>query len=602
MKIPTPQQQAVLDSKFRIRVVRAAPGSGKTTLVAMLIEQALVGWTGAKGAIAALSFTRVGGQEIRGGLGHDLPHPHFIGTIDAFLFRYVIRPFLKKVYPNWALPRLIPAESSPKHWRQGPNGAGWVHRGRGGSTARSYNLFELCFIDEDAAGPVLGYPPQFGYGGVESVSPADRSALYAAKQQKWKSLGWLTHSDTAFLASELLAHPTHGQTIRRIVLGRFPLLIVDELQDTGFFLSKSLRLLLLEPHARGVLVGDPNQAIYEFNGARPALFDDFERIVGAVTLPLGRSQRCRPRIVTAACLVKESNDLFLPVETGDSRAFLTRYNDMLPDISRLVGSIRSKNASAELKVIARATKTVDELSTRYVKEADSLHCPALHHVYRAVRAFRQGRAVRGLAGMRAALDLSVFEHEGVTDDQLNQHGIDPGAWKQLAIRILLQCNALKTTATVLEWQSAAGHLLDQAVITFQLPTNVSFTPNSLKPQKRNQWDKPVAEFFPAQIVSHSPLASVPVQTIHSVKGETHDITVFVVPDSSKPARCPSTLWWSGDPKHLEERRIAYVAMTRTRGDLVVCVSETCYQRLSANRPAFVGAFECHTIDSLVTVF
>jgi len=41
-------------------------------------------------------------------------------------------------------------------------------------------------------------------------------------------------------------------------------------------------------------------------------------------------------------------------------------------------------------------------------------------------------------------------------------------------------------------------------------------------------------------------------------------------------------------KDKEERRIAYVAMTRTQGDLFVCVSETCYERLATCRAAFVA--------------
>ena len=37
-----------------------------------------------------------------------------------------------------------------------------------------------------------------------------------------------------------------------------------------------------QPKARGVLVGDPDQAIYEFNGARPDLFSAFESINGCL--------------------------------------------------------------------------------------------------------------------------------------------------------------------------------------------------------------------------------------------------------------------------------------------------------------------------------
>lgn len=92
--------------------------------------------------------------------------------------------------------------------------------------------------------------------------------------------------------------------------------------------------------------------------------------------------------------------------------------------------------------------------------------------------------------------------------------------------------------------------------------------------------------------------SVPVTTVHGVKGETHDVTIFVCPDTNAE-HCPSTIWWSQDEKEREERRIAYVAMTRTQGDLILCVSDDCYGRLCESRKPFVDSFECMTVDEFV---
>ena len=45
MREPTPQQKAVLERMdARVRIVRAAPGSGKTWLVAEVIREALYDW------------------------------------------------------------------------------------------------------------------------------------------------------------------------------------------------------------------------------------------------------------------------------------------------------------------------------------------------------------------------------------------------------------------------------------------------------------------------------------------------------------------------------------------------------------------------------
>ncbi|MBX3321999.1 MAG: ATP-dependent helicase [Phycisphaeraceae bacterium] len=601
MRTPTPEQLAVLNDPGLVRVVRASPGSGKTVLVGMLIRKELENWPRVPGGIAALSFTRVGGQEIRKELGYDLGHPHFVGTIDAFLFRYVLRPFVRQVHPTWKPPRLIPAEWSPKHWGKRLGGAQWDHRGGGGQNVKSYNLFEVCFIDQDANGPVLAHP-RTHQAGLEQVTANDRAGLLTAKRQMWQRLGWFTHADAALLASELLDDANHGASIRATILHRFPLLIVDELQDTGFFLAKCVRLLLSQQTARGILVGDPNQAIYEFNGARPALFNEFEQIPTATSLPLGRSQRCLAPVVAAAIHVKESTDAFNPTAGDGGRAILVRYADMLADMPRIVQAVRTAKPTATTKIIARQSKTAEELTARSVKDAGSLHCPAMTHMYRAVRAFRQGHNVQGLANGRAGLELAVFGYEGVSDETLAEHKIDPREWKALAVHCLLRSNALPTTLNLREWQTAAGSLVDDAIAAFGLPTSLPFQPGQFKPKKRTGWDKACSEFLPTGAVVGPLIADVPVQTVHSVKGETHDVTIFVCPNPSTVPRCPSVVWWSNNPEHREERRIAYVAMTRTRADLVVCVSDACYQRLAQTQAAFVGSFQCVTVDEFLVTY
>jgi DNA helicase II / ATP-dependent DNA helicase PcrA len=601
MKIPTTEQQTVVDNHGRVRVVRASPGSGKTTLVGMIIRREIETWPAAGRGIAALSFTRVGGQEIRKELGYDLGHPHFVGTIDAFLFRYIVRPYLRQVYPTWAPPRLIPADWLPKHWSRAPGNNSWIYRGNGGAQAKNYNLFEVSFIGEDTKGPVIAYPRPF-QSGINPVVTSDQVGLLSAKRQSWCRLGWITHADAALLAYELLNDATHGAAIHTALLRRFPLLIVDELQDTGFFLAKSVLLLLEQPTSRAVLVGDPNQAIYEFNGARPALFADFEAITGAVRFPLGHSQRCMASVVGAAVHFKESADPFNPSAGNCSRAFLIRYADMVVDLPRVVAVIRSRRPLADMKVIARQSKTVAELTSRSVNDVPSLHCPVLTHAYRAVRALREGYNVNGLANARAAIDLAVFRHEGVSDECLVLAGVDSRQWKALAVRCLMRWNDLAITQNLHEWQMAAGCVIDEGMAAFNLPPSLPYQTGQLKPQKRSGWNKPASEFLPIGTAAGATLSGVPVQTVHAVKGETHDVTVFVSPNPSQALRCPSVVWWSNDPAHLEERRIAYVAMTRTRGDLVLCVSESCYQRLAQQRIAFVTSLKCMTVDEFLPAF
>jgi hypothetical protein len=297
--------------------------------------------------------------------------------------------------------------------------------------------------------------------------------------------------------------------------------------------------------------------------------------------------------------IKDSGGVIGPAQDQVGRAILVRYTDMIGEVTRLVLAVRASRATALLKVIARGTPTVDGLAGRRAKRIPSLHCPALTHMHRAVVAFRQGRNIAALAAARAALEGSVFQHEGVSDEKLKAADIDPRDWKALAIRCILKVNAQATTGNSYDWHVQAARTIQGEVNAFGLSSTLALDANKLKPQKRAGWDQPSADLLPQSNAAGQPLVGVPVQTIHGVKGETHDVTVFVCPPTTQVAHCPSTLWWTTSGKTREEKRIAYVAMTRTRGDLILCVSEDCYKRLLSSRAAFVGSFECMTVAEYI---
>jgi DNA helicase-2/ATP-dependent DNA helicase PcrA len=593
MRAPTPDQRAVLERKdARVRVVRAAPGSGKTWLVAEAIREALGAWSTKTAGIAALSFTRVGGQEIRKAVGYDLGHPHFVGTIDAFLFRFVVRPFFQRVFPNYASPRIVAGEWGADHWKfYARNKSTTLGSGK-------INLFGCLFIGEGQDGKAIIAHKAHWAQPLSALSAADAKNVEGAKSKMWQKCGLLTHSDAALVASKILGDQIFGTAVRAEVIRRFPFLIVDELQDAGHFLGKSVRLILEDIGAGGMLVGDPDQAIFEFNGARPDLFNTFEGIRGAVRMNLSNSQRCPSSIATAANYLKSSIGVLGPAPNGTGRALLVRYNDMVVDVQRLVRGVRARGATGTLKVIARATATVDELVGRHTGDAPPLYCRPITYVHRAVVAFRRSKNIAALAYVRAGLETAIFDHELVNDEELASLKVDPLEWKQLAIRCLLKANAIPAEGTFFKWQTDVGQMIDHEVSRFGLDSMPAFATGKLRPQNRKGSQDPSAKFLPQPGSSGQTYAGMEVNTVHGVKGETHDVTVFVCP-ATAAGHCPSVVWWSPDEKDREERRIAYVAMTRTRGDLIICVSEECYVRLAARHAAFVRSFECMTVDECI---
>lgn len=591
MSTPSQEQQTVLESADRVRIVRSSPGSGKTWLVAELIRRELEAWSERGRGIAALSFTRVGGEEIRSAVGYDLAHPHFVGTLDSFVFRYIVRPFLRSCFPRLASPRLVPDEWGTRFWeRCGPSLATVVGQG--------INLFSCSFIGEDAGQPTVLHSPSPSRPS-RVLNAAERLQVMQGKNGIWTRSGIHSHSDIAYWASQILEHPDLGRAARAEVVRRFPLLIVDELQDTGHYLGKTIRLLLDDPSSRGVLVGDPDQSIYEFTGASPDLFESFAAIREATVFQLASTRRCPRSVVTVASHLKSSNGVLLPRDGDHGAAALVRYTDLSADVRRIAGVVSGHPMASKAKFVARHNKTIDTILARSGKEVPRLYCRPLHGMSRAVCNFRQGRQVSALAAVTAALELVVFEHENVDDAILLASDIDPTSWRALAVRCLLRCEALSMEGTLFDWQVAIAGVLDEELAGFSLGTRPAHQAGRLKPQRREGYSDPVEESIPRRgTARYSEVSDLPVQTVHSVKGETHELTLLVCPPARRD-RCPSVIWWSEAPKDLEERRIAYVAITRARSALVVLVCSDTHERLVRDRAEFAGAFQNLTVDEYV---
>ncbi len=598
MRTPTPEQQLVIDNDSRVRVVRAAPGSGKTWLVAEIIRRELEHWDRNRGGIAALSFTRVGGEEIRHAVGSELVHPHFVGTLDAFLFRYVVRPFLQQACSWAAHPRIIPAEWSPEYWSRPPAGINFIFPYRNGTKTTPYNAFSACFVGESKGIVLIGYPPPF-QSGLRILDESIAQPLRRVKKQLWTKLGWLTHSDAAFLAALILADVKAGPTVLAELTRRFPFVMVDELQDTGWFLGQSVKSILAVETTRGLLVGDPDQAIYEFNGARPDLFDRFAEIAGAVELTLGTTQRCGDAVCRVADQLSQTGRTIQSNATRSGRAFLLRYTDVRDDMTRLRQHLSPEMDAKRIRMIARHHSTITAVVGRPPNEPVKLGSPPLNHMQRAVSLFRTARQANALAAAKAAIELAVFGNEGCEDGELAQHGVEPGEWKQLVVECLLRANEEVAGESLYDWgvrtAKATQERLKLFVERFQSRIDV---PAIRKPQcKHKETERSGFLFKPQSMAQTGP--SIPIQTVHAVKGETHDTTVFICPPLRRNDRCPSTVWWSEDSADLEERRIAYVAVTRTQGNLILCVCEQTWERLRSERPGFVELFECGTIDKFI---
>lgn len=254
----TGEQLGFLKSEGKV-VVLACPGSGKTFSVANKLLNYLDNWTDKHRGIAILSFTNVASEEIYKKMvslninKSIIRYPHYIGTVDSFLNEFIMLRYgyLKTRDRSRPIIALKNEWKMPFKWR--PE----CHRNK-------------CVDNLDRLH--IGLDKQL-YNGKTIVKciPNVEDNLLPCQQYKIKlhNNNIYFQSDVALFAYELLKE---YPTIASAIVERFPIIILDEAQDTSEEQMAVFDLLAESGIKSMFLVGDPDQAIYEWRNANPESF------------------------------------------------------------------------------------------------------------------------------------------------------------------------------------------------------------------------------------------------------------------------------------------------------------------------------------------
>lgn len=577
MSEPTAEQRAVLEGKNRVRIVRAAPGCGKTWLVAEAIRGELDGWKHT-GGIAALSFTNVGGEEIRKAVGHELGHPHFVGTLDKFVYRYIVRQFAHVLDETFGRLKLVAGDQA--------KGFGFDRRAQIVWKNGRASLFDFTFTGGVQDKAMLA---KQAWGQAAPLSAAESSQVRAAKYKMWRSTGWLSHSDATYVAAAILRDANHGERIRKLLATRFPFILVDELQDTGWYFSEIVRDLLGVETTRGLLVGDPDQAIYQFNGARPELFDTFKSIAGSAEFPVRRSLRCPTAITNVANHLISGKVAIEPRANPDGKAILLVTDDPKEVINKARIELAKRPSASLAVVVTRANDAIEELDGGKMAGVPEFSSRPLSLAHEAARHMAMGRSYRAIEAAKAAIIYPLCGTPSASDVVLAEMLIERHRLRLAAARLLEAARPINDEESACAWGDRIKQKIVELIVAEGWKTIENVDP-SVKGPPQTLKSTPVTPSLVRPAVPLAYAARVPVKTVHGVKGETHDVTIFFVPRPTGKRRCISDAWWSGDESLKEERRIAFVAATRSRGEFVLCVSTQTAENLQRIQPAFVNCF------------
>lgn len=562
----TLEQEQVLEAvrNHRLTVVRAGPGAGKTAVFVEILNRELNAFARSGVGIAALSFTNAAREEIAERLGGTPSSPHFVGTLDAFLFRYVIRPFGAAEGLPRSGAQVIPAPQAevyggPQVW-VGPGKRDW----RG--------IFELSLKSgqEDDPEVIVGTRPMSG---------RTRSSAIQALRKNWRETGRLAHSHVSYLSSCLL-RGKHQQTILDILAKRFPVILVDEFQDTGHFAGRALLSLLSHRGVRAAVVGDPDQAIYGFSGASGSIFDRAAMLPGARDLTLARSHRCAKKVSQVASALSRSQKGVLALEqASEGRAVLIVYDTPKPTLEDLLVLVPVDDEGATILSRKNAPLLALLGNGRSVQPSGSSFGGGMH---KATECFAAGDGSGAYKVVSAILGKVVFGEEVVNASQLEQHGVERWAWKGLCHRLLMKGLGRAPEETWNDWLTRIRTWLGSELALLSVP--VPKLGVKIPAFKKDGNEQRLIQLVPKSSGRLS-------MTIHAAKGREFRHVLLIVPKPHKRHYpCPSVEWWSKEASS-EEKEVAFVACSRAKETLSIAVHRQTYDALKQTRPEFVALFE-----------
>jgi hypothetical protein len=234
--------------------VEACPGSGKTTLLVAKLAILARHWTEHSRGICVLSHTNVARREIETRLGSTpegkrlLAYPHFVGTIHGFVNEFLALPWLRsKPYPTKVIDDDICLQ---RRWFKLP----WKIRSGLESNKHTAQVLRMAATDFSVS------DVRWGKGGTLGKSSPTYQEIQRACRECCEE-GYFCHDEMFLWATELL---DRAPWIREALRERFPLLFIDEVQDTKENQSALLLRLFMEGESPVIRqrFGDSNQAIY----------------------------------------------------------------------------------------------------------------------------------------------------------------------------------------------------------------------------------------------------------------------------------------------------------------------------------------------------
>ena len=614
------QMEAVM-LQSQSALVLAGAGSGKTRVLTSRISWLIENQLASPGAILAVTFTNKAAKEMLTRISTQLPiniRGMWVGTFHGLCNR-----FLRKHHVDANLPETFQILDSADQ----KSAIKRVMKTIGIDEDLISSKEAMYFINNNKEEGIRSQQ----FKAYDDVSKKLNS-IYAAYDEQCQKEGVVDFAELMLRCLELFQK---NSTIRQHYQEIFKHILVDEFQDTSRLQYQWLKMLT-SPESFIFAVGDDDQSIYGFRGARPGNMKDLQKDFNIKNvIKLEQNYRSKNNILNAANAIIENNNDRL----GKNLWTASGDGDLIKQYTALDDRSETAFILDEIKMRHRAGTDYNQIAILYRNNAQSRVIEMAmvsnnipYRVYGGLRFFERAEIKSSLAYLRlinnkkddnAFMRIVNFPTRGIgarAIEQMQDHAKknECSLWEGAKIFISESKN-LKVSAFIQLIQSIEdqvhGTNIDESIDIINshsglkdhylkdkdgssrvenLNELVSAAKSFLnedrdsvseeEPNKKKSLA--LAEFLDFTSLESGELQAaasedaLQLMTIHSSKGLEFD-TVFIT--GLEDGLCPHERSLNENNGLEEERRLMYVAITRAKNKLYLTLSQS---RMTYGQPTY----------------
>ncbi len=553
----TDSQEEIISLQGK-NILKACPGSGKTFVVAHKVVHDFKLWEDKNKGMAILSFTNVAKRELDTKIQEiselkTLPYPHFIGTLDAFISQHIFMPFGQAVMKCTSRPSIIEDDFVERYskvfWKK--------ECYNNGCDPKNFYI--------DTENSVYDNKKNF------NNCPFIKNKPCVKFKVSTYSKGYVTYKEALIVSIDILQkHPN----IRKLIIKRFPYFVVDEAQDTSEEQMKLLNLLFDNGVKNAMLIGDPDQAIYEWRDADPSVFLNMYNSKNWNPKELNENFRCSQHICNATKIFSSLSDMSIARgETKDSsiKPIIMKYNKGNQDIliQNYLDLCKKKSITISPEKVAVLVRGRSGLTGRDYSKINELWQTSITLL------FAQATFYKGIQNVEKTVSLIekilyyiIFDNQAnVIDFREVQRTYSIKEWNHLVFK--LSTLLPDSTLSLKSWKLAINSVVDKFILDnnikckneVEIRIKSRVRDNNLK----DFLEQPIEVFF-ADTYKKDYLSA----TIHAVKGCTFDAVMLIISTNGKL----TSNMINQKEVDTEEIRTFYVAATRAKKLFVLAIPDT----------------------------